>query len=344
MKRSHFLIFVSIVLCVKITHALFVDQFTHRDKVVADSVEHLNDQMRSLISLALDEANDGEYKCYEKNKSRSDKSRDVLFKSLRRGLLDFHLDDFAETSKLIEKKQTLFKDSIFADVYSWPSLYKLGGKMIDTEEVINVDGHQITTKKLARFLGDGFRLYKDQMTTHLKGIEPTERRSLEAVTQHVKGSGILSFADHAAAMAGVRFWLDLCGPSVQEGRCLPGNLISCDERTGKWESSKVFKFDFGNYIDDSWDEGINCSLYSADISSLIVKNIQKVTGKKDFPCPMDPVKCQALSQSPSKKYLSPICANVLEKTGKSSPSGSFTDYTYQPPKKEKSSLKSRIEK
>lgn len=309
--------------------ALFVDQFTNRNTPVADSLEILNSQMRSLISHSIEAANTSAYKCNERYSSNSDQSRDFLFAAFRRGLLDFPIDDFAESNKHVAKKQTLFKDSIFQGVYSSSILNILSGKILDTEAVINMDGRQVTTKKLARFLDDGFRLYKRQMTTHQPSVAQTEKQSFAEAEKFVNGTGVLSYAEHAASMAGYRFWVDLCGPSTAEGRCFPEKLVTCDMNTGKWELSKDFIFDFSDYVDDSWDEGINCSMYAADISFSITKNIQKVTGNKHLPCPVDPVKCFELSSTRSKKYLSPVCTNVAERIKKALPAGLFTDYTYK---------------
>ncbi len=328
MKYGMKTILISMMLLSQPSHALFVDQFTNRNTPIGDSVEILNSQMQNLINHSLDAANNGTYKCNEPFKSNSDKAGDFLFAALRRQILDYPFDHFAEINKQVAKKQTLFKDSIFVNVYSAPSLFNLGGKMLDTQDVINIAGHQVTTKKLARFLEDGFKLYKRQMATHQNGIEQTEKRSLSNAEKFVDGLGIISYADHAASMAGYRFWLDLCGPSTIDGRCSPEKFISCNQQTGQWIASAEFKF--SDYIDDSWDEGINCSMYAADISHPLTKNIQKVTGNNHLPCPVDPVKCFELSSSKSKKYLSPICTSVADKVKQALPAGLFTDYTYKP--------------
>lgn len=327
-NSSRLLILFILTVLVRPSHALFVDQFTNREKPVTDSVEILNRQMRSVIRHSLDAANMSSFKCFERYKSNSDQSRNYLFAAFRRVLLDFPIDVHAESNKRVARKQTLFKDSIYSGVYSSP-VKLIGGKMLDTEEVINIDGHQVTTKKLSRFLDDGFRLYERQMATHLQGLAQTERRSLAEVEKFMNGPGVLSYAEHAASMAGYRFWVDLCGPSITEGRCLPGRLISCNEVTGNWETSKAFSFDFGDYVDDSWDEGINCSLYSVDVGASIVANIQKVSKNKQAPCPVDPKKCADLKLAKSKKYLSPVCLEAAERVLNNQPlnKGQQINYT-----------------
>lgn len=325
---KYFLATLVLLMANEFSNAAFVDQFTNRKIQVADSSELLNSQMIVKIGRSLDVANHQGFLCNDKQESIVQKSREILYIALRNELLNSPMDEFAESNKSVSKLQTPFKDSIYQGLYSRLWINDLGGKALGTEPVINVDGRLITIQKLARFLKDGNALYQIQSNEIYDGVEQAEKKSFEDSKKFLATTGVFSYAEHSAKMTGYRFWTDLCGSSTAPDRCVPGSLISCDKSTGKWILGKTFNFK--EYINDSWDEAINCSMYSADFSLGITKKIQKLTGDKQLPCPVDPVKCYELSYTSSKKYLSPVCTEVAERLKKGLPGGIFTDYTYKP--------------
>ena len=117
----------------------------------------------------------------------------------------------------------------------------------------------------------------------------------------LKMTGVKSYGDIAANDAGYQFWNELV-----DG---PNPFFRC--KNGKWERNTKRPFKFEDYVNDAWDEGINCSDYSPANSAIVEKQIKQATHGKG--CPVEPAKCQSLAAKYgeySKYVLHPSCANA----------------------------------
>jgi len=110
-------------------------------------------------------------------------------------------------------------------------------------------------------------------------------------------NGILSYADLSANYQGLRFY--------QEAVNGPNPLFKCE--SGNWVRTER-KFDWADYVDDSWDESINCNEYGHPITA---EKVQQAITKLGFTsCPAEPGKCEALAlkhQKVESYVLHPTC-------------------------------------
>lgn len=193
--------------------------------------------------------------------------------------------------------------------------------------VVLTGGVAVGTDKIDHFLSSGFLYYKEyserrQTQVDLYGrqelisilrTDSDEKRTTDAIKigkrqeetiWGLSGSGVKSYGDLAANYGGLQFYKNLF-----EGK---NPYLKCVE--GKFVIARTFRIE--DYIDDSWDESINCSSFNTkENRDVVVKNINAMGFKK---CPIDARKCELLS----KKYgdvkndiLHPLCADPASKHG-----------------------------
>ena len=99
------------------------------------------------------------------------------------------------------------------------------------------------------------------------------------------GTGVMSYGDLAANFNGMRFWNHILNKNEDIlGRPL-GPYVLCENN--KWVQGK--SIDWKNYIDESFDESINCSLFREEIMVKKVRERIKAIpfdGIKNLSCPI----------------------------------------------------------
>jgi hypothetical protein len=98
---------------------------------------------------------------------------------------------------------------------------------------------------------------------------------------------VYSYADLAANIDGFYFWQNMTR-GVKP-------FIVC--RQGQW--IQEVGFNWKKYVNDAWDEGINCSDYDASIKEGVLKNIRTVLSAKGYKakkCPLFSEKCVSLRE------------------------------------------------
>lgn len=112
------------------------------------------------------------------------------------------------------------------------------------------------------------------------------------------GTGVKSYGDLAANYAGLQFYKNLFEGDNPYLKCVDNTFVV----------NRKFKIE--DYVDDSWDESINCSSYnSKENRDVVLKNMKAMGFEK---CPVDPKKCEALVQKykgQASHILHPLCAN-----------------------------------
>ena len=122
-------------------------------------------------------------------------------------------------------------------------------------------------------------------------------------------TGVFSYADLVANYNGMNFWKNLTDKYNED----PSKIyFKCEE--GQWKQVRVF--DWKDYVDAGWDEGINCSrfktkLMTKNVAALIEKSTEGVEGESRT-CPLQREKCEAIKVKygeKSARLISPKCSD-----------------------------------
>jgi hypothetical protein len=339
-----------------------VDQFTNRNFPLKDSTKEIDAEIQSRLDEAVKQTNGsnagllgiGATPC-DGTPQDQDKARFTLFQNLRDLLTSRtpigEIEKFATESKTISKRKIPIDESIYAEAKEKSFVLKKFG----IDPVIKVNGVQIGTDKLGHFIDQGYDLYLDNFhRKDSKGRREGVLRSSKSSEMNgfgISTTGVYSYADTAANYHGSEFWNNLCGNPkgeltdeerkyFEKYRCLPNAYLKCENK--KWLFNPKRKFTLADYVNPSWDEGINCSSYDEEISGLVFKRMQMTNTRKggiNQPCPVEPEKCAEIAKlyasGIKKKIINPICRNVENKIKKNEPIDPNIrfDYTFRDFKK-----------
>lgn len=232
-----------------------VDNFTRRDEPLRDATDVLNQAANHFLDQAVVSAN---------KSGACDKQR--LYRAIKLRFRDRYQDKFADyvhTSPDVTRRTTKIKDSIYADASPINSLIMGGlGAVYDSNApVLNIHNVQIGGDKFEHFFGMGYYYFRRH---YLQG------QAIEKVLDFGMGTetgilgrymtGIISFADLAANFKGMHFWNHLLheGPDVLHFAKKLGPYIRCEQ--DQWV--RIEDIDLSQYVDNAWDEAINCVLFS----------------------------------------------------------------------------------
>lgn len=270
-----------LILCCS-SYTTEIDSFSDRDPALVDSLNALNQLMESYFKFAVDEANK-KHSCSGEviEEALAEKNGNILWSKLE---IDI------ENSVLIDKRRSSTDNSIYGDM-DWldsPVLHlaKLGFMM-------KVGGFMVGSDKFGHFMQQGYEYFKmlhrdkKSLKEVLEWGDMTERTYLGLLT-----TGIYSYGDLAANYDGIRFW-----------ERVSNDYFSCHE--GIWRQN--VRFDWLDYVNYAWDEGINCSRYrNTTIDAGVMHRIQNISLK----CPIDRSCCSVLAErykDVSRQVLSPMC-------------------------------------
>jgi hypothetical protein len=157
---------------------------------------------------------------------------------------------------------------------------------------INVNGVLVGTDKFEHFMGSGFLYYRKN---YLKGegVRAAMDIGYSAETGFMGAitTGVKAYGDLAANFNGMRFWNHVLQKydDVLGTQYNIGPYIEC--KANKWELVK--EMNWADYIDSSFDEGLNCSAFpSSKMQALVQKrldDLEEESGQRRS-CPVDPEK------------------------------------------------------
>jgi hypothetical protein len=275
-----------------------VDEFNSMGNDCEDDLEHLSGKSSGFFS------------------SEKKKSMPKIYKQIKDalggGIIFGAMETWSEETDAIKK----YGDG--------NNIYKEEPGMFDfpLQQAFNLDGHVVGPDKLGHFVDQGFDLYSNFIAgeTQKAGFDAAMEQSdyLEEVIYGLSASGVKSYGDMAANFSGMKFWHNLTGQ--------PNSYLKCNEDSGKYEVNR--DFDWAEFADDSWDQGINCStftsttnpyehgqyknkksLYGTETDRILKKYLAGVD--KSLACPDDLKKCQQISKMPCSKYfVSPKCLDA----------------------------------
>lgn len=236
-----------------------VDNFTIPTHQLPDRSRELNtlaNRYLGQVVKALDQANIG---CNEI--SLYDALRQAFSNHFRGLLVDDVLKQKHFTITYLDKKESIYRDwSINNGFVLGSGLKKLTGLALSP--VMRVGKVQIGVDKIEHFFGSGFRYYKkyyiDRKTIHQVLLYGANVEQMILGGNPVS-SGVFSYADLTANFNGMRFWNnmlqkhdDFFGAHLNRGP-----YLVC--RNDRWLINPSRPINFLHYIDDAFDESINCS-------------------------------------------------------------------------------------
>jgi len=273
-----------------------VDSFTDRFVALDDSLVTINKQTNIYFSEALDLANKKAEGCEEK----------VLYKSLRKFFGNQYRSKFGKyvvESQDLDAHRFKIPDTIYRGFRWYESpVQGFWGRVVSdpTAPTLNVNGVIIGTDKFEHFLGSGYIYFKRNYLNG-DGLQAALDIGYRAETGIMGAwmTGVKAFGDLSANFNGMRFWNHV----LQQNDDVLGNehnigpYVSCVD--GVWEQVK--RVDWASYIDESFDEGNNCSQFpNENVLNKVLSEIdilEKETGLSHT-CPINPKKLGSLK----KKY------------------------------------------
>lgn len=284
MKISGILILVFLISCaqtsgkkVKRDPATEVDNFSKRYLDVKDSAPQINKDFNDHLKSAINKAN---------RKSRCSSKK--LYKYLNDRIGGFTWSKFEkniEKSDDYDKLTSDRKESIFKHVsfrHGW-GIYLASLGPVDIGSIIRVGDHLVGTDKIGHFIGVGWVYYK-KAYIEKKGVENAIEygKSTETGMFGKRTTGVYSYGDLAANFIGMKFWSELVGDLVPT----ENPYVKCVDN--KWV--QVRDFNWLDWADDSWDEGVNCNEYRnkkfKDKVKIVTSELEKKYPGSRFECPV----------------------------------------------------------
>lgn len=284
-------------------HAKETDNLTGRYRFLEDSTELLDQEMRKRLRELETEANEEKIPCSNPRGMR------ILFNKLNKGKNFIgSLETWVEDNDKIPKRKATPENSIYKGVFKEAWFFD----KIDLASTIKVNGVLVGTDKLGHFIDQGFTYYShyrkkeghseyQKIWTALSGSAGEEKGAFGG-----KSTGTISYADSFANYQGLLFYHRLTEGHQPYFRCTEG----------KWKL--VQEFTFADYINEAWDEGINCSvipdsakieIYNQNIEK-IEKEAQSLKKEQSYRCPVDKAACAKLIKnyaSYAEFIISPVC-------------------------------------
>ena len=236
-------------------------------------------EVEKRINLALHNANIIERNC----------DKEVAYKSIKKELLRpvaGVIEVWANYSNKVEGHHVKYKDSIYKDVkFSENTAVHFGKFGMAT--FFSINGTLVSSDKFGHFFDEGHTYYK-MINLQGKSLEDAFQKGID-LENGAYGFGltrVYSHADLVANKAGYEFWNSLFNDKNNQ------NYISCVQ--GKFKLTR--RFSFAEYVDEAWDESINCNEYSPTIEDRVNKAIASLEKKsgKDLACYKNKDKCSPL--------------------------------------------------
>lgn len=196
-----------------------------------------------------------------------------------------------------------YADSIYKEIPLKENLPVHLGKL-GMATFFSINGTLVASDKFGHFFDEG-HTYFNMINKEGKTLEQALQRGvdLENGSYGLKRSKVFSYGDLVANRNGLDFWTNLL--ANPNGK----NMLSCEN--GKWAMS--YQFDWKDYVDDGWDEGINCNGYAdrttVDRVNDVIKRLEEKSGRH-LTCPAEKEKCAAVIkkyQGETSYLVSPSC-------------------------------------
>ena len=266
-----------------------VDSFSHRYELKEDASPILNTFTNLRIDRALVEAN--QYiGCSEKvlrKKIKKHLSGNVIAGPVE-AYVNANIDGEIPALRF-PRKQSIYREVTFLEA---PVLVIFKSAVGGIVQIETAEGKVVVgADKFGHFFTEGLVYYKKAFEKN-HGIQSvldwgmrTEKGKFGLLT-----TATYSFSDLVANYQGMTFWANLTEKKINA----PGPYFACDQ--GEWK--KIKEFDWRDYVDAGFDEGINCSRYTERVAKKVKKAIAQLETQTglSFTCPVAPDRLSGLHQ------------------------------------------------
>ncbi|MGE3610048.1 MAG: hypothetical protein AB7I27_10715 [Bacteriovoracaceae bacterium] len=263
-----------------------VDNFTSRDKLndLPDSLEVLNAKVNSELDKAIKEANlEGE--CTKDANGAPSVSR--YFERRVAGGVVSKIESWASEEKSISRIEPA-ENMIYSGKSAASGIIL---SLVGIEPSIKLNGVFIGVDKLGHFFDQGHAYFGRMDTDNF--FEYGE--NLEKGWFGLLTTGVKSYGDLGANFSGFKFWTQFFEGSSPYVKCEKNKYV------------RVRNFNWADYVNDSWDEGINCSEFSEAMTKAVGSNLARLGLK----CPVEEEKCKKMVQMDcAQKFISPKCIEI----------------------------------
>lgn len=289
--------FLLLLLLPVLTFASEGDAFTARlYKDYEDMTPLLNQEVTKRINHALNKANKNPHACEPAVAMKALKSeflRPVV------GIFEF----WATHNDVLQGHYIKLNKSIYKDLTLKENFPVHLGKL-GMATFFKINGVLVASDKFGHFFDEGHMYFETVQNGQTIQDAMNKGIALEEGIYGYERSQVFSYGDLIANRNGYEFWNSLFND--KEGK----NYIGCS-------TDKKFimqrAFDFSIYVDDGWDEAVNCSKYASksveDRVLNVIADLEKSSGQK-LACPSERYKCNAIVkkyQSEKEFLISPMC-------------------------------------
>lgn len=270
-----------------------IDSLTDRCNELPDLTSHLNIIVTDGLDHVAQRANRRAKRRYmQRNwpfrmkEGKDYCNPDDLYRFIRKlyarvlvGQLESYIDDMPDT--VVRKtpfEQSIYRDLEFRETPTLAGTKRLGG-------VIRIGNYIIGADKFGHFFAEGWTCFQYAVLFRNKSIDSAldYSRFSESLYYGASTTGVYSNADIAVNFNGLRFYSAITGYGVDplgpEKR--PKPYLACVQK--KWKL--IRHFDWMEYIDATWDEGLNPNYYRNETI------YNKVTARMDEAVAALPVDC-----------------------------------------------------
>ncbi len=294
-------------------YAYETDNLQDRGKIVAleDSGPELDNEVNKIIRHSLEIINETT-SCDEDLQNLEDNDLPELYNVLKARL---DTNPVAEIEKYAWENKKVSKYKPMDSVYEPKGMLDSVANLLDsrvmavagTQPSINLYGTITGVDKTGHFMAQGFE-YFEKIKIRKKSIDDVLEYGLDLEETYygLSTTGIKSYGDMGANFSGMSFWYNL----------LDGEnpYIKCNE-DGEYIQNRDFSW--SEYVNDSWDEGVNCSDMKDSIKKAYTSNLKDFGHKR---CPVDIVKCRKIVKLPcADKFVSPKCLEIVAETKSTCP-------------------------
>jgi len=291
---------IFLMLTINPIQASEIDSFTNRYIPLQDSTLKLQDKTRDFFEESIAWANK---KSKRKNKQCNE---ELLYKGIKRNFWNHVTGDLVPWithSKVLDIRKFNFKNSIYRDFSLKDAFLFHVIRAVSRSTVegvtIQVGPYYVGSDKFEHFFAKGFA-YFEQMYLKNNGIQAALKigHKSESGSLGLISTGVYSYADLTANFNGMRFWNHILqkNDDILGTQYNFGPYVKCDR--GSWVIVKNFQF--LDYMDNAWDEAINCSKFkNSSILNKVKKQISNLENKSN-----DAYQCPLLRHRKSLKLIS----------------------------------------